>query len=256
MPIAYYNEFNPFAAEWLRNLIKADLIAPGDVDERSIEEVKSSDLKGYTQCHFFAGIGGWSYAARLAGWPDERPIWTGSAPCQPFSIANSGHGGAKGKNDPRHLAPKFISLIRECNAPIVFGEQVANAIKWGWLDECFQSLEDDNYACAAVLIPACAIGAPHERKRLYWMADSSSKRWQRHQQNKAISFSVKPQQSINRDAFVKARQSLANNYFDLLPHDGVSIAVERKRTHGYGNAIVPQVAAEVIKAYLEMTCES
>ncbi|MFN7611736.1 MAG: DNA cytosine methyltransferase, partial [bacterium] len=74
---AYYNEFDPFAAQWLRNLIHAGLIAPGDVDERSILEVGPYDLWGYDQCHFFAGIGGGSYAARLAGWPDDRPIWTG-----------------------------------------------------------------------------------------------------------------------------------------------------------------------------------
>ena len=61
---AYYNEFDPFAAAWLRNLIAQGLIAPGDVDERSIKDVSPDDLRGYTQCHFFAGIGGWSYAAR------------------------------------------------------------------------------------------------------------------------------------------------------------------------------------------------
>lgn len=54
---AYYNEWEPYPAQWLRNLITAGLIAPGDVDERSIKDVKADDLKGYTQCHFFAGIG-------------------------------------------------------------------------------------------------------------------------------------------------------------------------------------------------------
>ena len=86
---AYYNENNRFAAQWLRNLIAAGDIAPGDVDERSITEVRPDDLRGYTQCHFFAGIGGWSAALRLAGWPDDRPVWTGSCPCQPFSAAGA-----------------------------------------------------------------------------------------------------------------------------------------------------------------------
>lgn len=103
---AYYNEIDPFAAQWLRNLIAAGHIAPGDVDERSIEEVSADDLKGYTQCHFFAGIGGWSYAARLAGWPDNQPMWTGSCPCQPFSAA----GKRKGTDDERHLWPCSLSL--------------------------------------------------------------------------------------------------------------------------------------------------
>lgn len=70
---AYYNENDPQAAQWLRELIKAGVIAPGDVDDRSILEVQPADLRGYAQCHFFAGIGGWSYALRLAGWPDGWP---------------------------------------------------------------------------------------------------------------------------------------------------------------------------------------
>ncbi len=40
---AYYNENDPYAAQWLRNLIGAGLIAPGDVDERSIVDVKAND---------------------------------------------------------------------------------------------------------------------------------------------------------------------------------------------------------------------
>lgn len=52
-PSAYYNEIDPFAAQWLRNLIAAGHIAPGEVDERSIEDVTPDDLRGFTQCHFF-----------------------------------------------------------------------------------------------------------------------------------------------------------------------------------------------------------
>lgn len=63
---AYYNEIDPYAAQWLRNLIAAGHIAPGDVDERSIADVRADDLVGYTQCHFFAGIGVWSHALRMA----------------------------------------------------------------------------------------------------------------------------------------------------------------------------------------------
>ena len=106
----YYNEFDPQAAQWLRNLITAGLIPAGDVDERSIEDVKPNDLRGYTQCHFFAGIGGWPLALDLAGWPRDRPVWTGSCPCQPFSAAGRGDGFA----DQRHLWPAWFHLIREC----------------------------------------------------------------------------------------------------------------------------------------------
>ena len=114
---AYYNEIEPFAVEWLRNLIARGLIAAGDVDERDIRDVRPNDISGYAQCHFFAGIGGWSLALRLAGWPDDRPVWTGSCPCQPFSQAGSRAGTA----DERHLWPAFFYLIEQCRPPVLFG---------------------------------------------------------------------------------------------------------------------------------------
>lgn len=248
---AYYNECDPYAAQWLRNLITAGLIAPGDVDERSIEDVRSEDLSGYTQCHFFAGIGGWSCAFRLAGWPDTKPVWSGSCPCQPFSVANVAHGGAKGHEDSRHLLPAFTGLIGESKPPVIFGEQVANAIKWGWLDECFAALESHNYSCGAAVIPASSIGASHERKRVFFVADTSSERRQGYQQIQRIPLSARETFTIDRNSLADARRALGGDYTHLLPHDGVSIAVERSRTKGYGNAIVPQVAAEFIRAYME-----
>jgi hypothetical protein len=136
-PAAYYNEIDPFAAQWLRNLIAAGHIAPGEVDERSIEDVTPDDLRGFTQCHFFAGIGGWSYALRLAGWPDNEPIWTGSCPCQPFSAAGKGDGFA----DERHLWPHFFHLISERRPQHVFGEQVAAGNANAWFDLVQADLE-------------------------------------------------------------------------------------------------------------------
>jgi DNA (cytosine-5)-methyltransferase 1 len=167
---AYYNEIEPYAAEWLRNLIKAGHIADGEVDTRSIEIVEPDDIRGFTQCHFFAGIAGWSHALRLAGWADERPIWTGSCPCQPFSVAGKGAG----TDDPRHLWPHFFRLIRACRPPVVMGEQVAGKAGYGWLDGVRTDLEGEGYACEGVDIPACAVNAPHIRQRLYWVADAES----------------------------------------------------------------------------------
>ena len=138
---AYYNEIDPFAAQWLRNLIEAGHIAPGDVDERSIEDVTPNDLKGYTQCHFFAGIGVWSHSLRRAGWADDRQVWTGSCPCQPFSVA----GKRRGTDDERHLWPVFFELIRECRPAVVFGEQVASKDGLAWLsgeNETMQAVRD------------------------------------------------------------------------------------------------------------------
>jgi DNA (cytosine-5)-methyltransferase 1 len=165
---AYYNENDPFCAQWLRNLIADRHIAPGEVDERSIADVQADDLRGFKQCHFFAGIGVWSYALRLAGWADERPVWTGSCPCQPFSTAGRGDGYA----DERHLWPHWHRLISECGPATIFGEQVDAAIRSGWLDDVCLSLEQLGYAVGAVDFPAASVGAPHIRQRLYFVADA------------------------------------------------------------------------------------
>ncbi len=164
---AYYNEIEPYAAQWLRNLIGKGLIAHGEVDTRSIVDVQPDDLRGFSQCHFFAGIGGWAYAARLAGWPDERPLWTGSAPCQPFSVAGKG----KAQEDERHLWPVFFELISACRPPVLMGEQVAAAVGKDWLDGVCADLEGVGYACGATVVPACAVDAPHRRDRLWFVAD-------------------------------------------------------------------------------------
>jgi DNA (cytosine-5)-methyltransferase 1 len=166
MSRAYYNEFDPFAAQWLRNLIAAGHIAPGDVDERSIADVRPEDLEGYTQCHFFAGIGGWSYAARLAGWPDDLPLWSGSCPCQPFSAA----GARKGFANDRHLWPEFLRLIRARRPSVVVGEQVASKDGLRWLDRVSADLEDADYARWAADFCAAGVEAPHIRQRLWWLA--------------------------------------------------------------------------------------
>jgi len=164
----YYNEFDPYAAAWLRNLVAAGLIPAGDVDERSIVDVRGDDLAGYVQCHFFAGIAGWPLALRLAGWPDDRPVWTGSCPCQPFSAA----GKRKGTADARHLWPDFFRLIRECSPPVVFGEQVASADGRDWLAGVRADLEDMAYAVGAADLCAAGVSAPHIRQRLWWVADA------------------------------------------------------------------------------------
>jgi len=169
---AYYNEIDPYAAQWLRNLIEAGHIAPGIVDERSIEDVTPNELKRYTQCHFFAGIGVWSLALRRAGWPDDRPVWTGSCPCQPFSSA--GKGG--GFDDERHLWPAFHHLIEQCRPATIIGEQVASKDAEPWIDLVQADLEAVGYAFGAVPFPSAGVGAPHIRDRLYWVANTECPR--------------------------------------------------------------------------------
>ena len=165
---AYYNEHDAKAAAWLRELIARNLIASGIVDERSIVDVQPEELRGFTQCHFFAGIGVWSYALRRAGWADRAPVWTGSCPCQPFSTS----GKSEGTDDTRHLWPAWFRLVRERRPGVIFGEQVASKAGLAWLDFVSSDLEHAGYAFGAADLCAAGVGAPHIRQRLYFVADS------------------------------------------------------------------------------------
>jgi DNA (cytosine-5)-methyltransferase 1 len=173
--VAYYNEIDPHAAQHLRNLIDAGHIAPGVVDTRSIEDVTPNDLIGFNQCHFFAGIGGWSLALRRAGWPDSRPAWTASCPCQPFSAAGKGLGFA----DERHLWPSAHWLVGQRRPVVVFGEQSGSADANDWIDLVQADVEALGYAFGATAFPSASVGAPHQRDRAYWVADADRQQWER-----------------------------------------------------------------------------
>ena len=164
---AVYNEIDPFAAAWLRELVNRGHIAKGMVNEHSVAELDPVDVAAATQFHTFAGIGVWSHALRLAGWPDDRPVWTGSCPCQPFS----GAGKRAGFGDERHLWPAWFRLIRECRPPVIFGEQVASRDGLAWLDAVYADLEGAGYAVGAVDLCAAGVGAPHIRQRLFFVAE-------------------------------------------------------------------------------------
>lgn len=165
---AYYNENDQNAAAWLRELIRQNLITDGVVDERSIREVEAKDVAGFERVHFFAGIGGWDIALNLAGWGDDRPVWTGSCPCQPFSAA----GKRKGTADERHLWPEFRRLIEACQPAVCLGEQVASKDGRVWLAGVFADLEALGYRRAGADLCAAGVGAPHIRQRFFWVAES------------------------------------------------------------------------------------
>jgi len=164
---AYYNEFDKKKCAALYQLMKDGHITKGDIDDRSIHDVQPGDIRGNDRCHFFAGIGLWDYALQLAGWEDQ-PVWTGSCPCQPYSTA----GKQRGKADDRHLWPEWLRLIKECRPSILYGEQVANAVSFGWLDDVYQGLEAENYAVGSAVLPACSVGAPHKRDRLWFVGNA------------------------------------------------------------------------------------
>jgi DNA (cytosine-5)-methyltransferase 1 len=165
----YYNEIDPYCAAWLQNLMDAGHIPAGVIDTRSIEDVRPDELRGYTQCHFFAGLGGWAYALQLAGW-GTRPVWTGSCPCQPFSAAGKGAGFA----DERHLWPAWFHLISQCRPEHVFGEQVASKDGLAWWDLVHDDMEGQGYAITTKDICSASATDTDIRQRLYWVADTGS----------------------------------------------------------------------------------
>lgn len=210
--------------------------------------MRPNDLRGYKQCHFFAGIGGWSCAFRRAGFPDYANGWTASLPCQPFSVAAVAAGLGKGTADPRHLLPVFLDLVAQCRPPVIYGEQVASALKWGWLDQAFGRLENYNYACAAAVIPALAVGAAHERKRLYWVADARSSGRTGYKQEWRLPSGALTSQPVHGNPLADARRAMDGDLSHLLPCDGLSVVLERQAVKGYGNAIVVDAAVEFVCA--------
>jgi DNA (cytosine-5)-methyltransferase 1 len=268
----WFNEFDGFAARWLRNLYPESA-----VDERSIRDLGPDDVVG-GRCHFFAGIAGWELALDLAGWPEDREVWTGSCPCQPYSAA----GKRKGDADERNLWPDFFRLIRERHPDTIFGEQVEGAIRHGWLDGICRDLEGEGYAVGHCVLGAHSAGAPHIRQRLLWVADSQLQRTGEGTRQVEPPELRGDRPSVNGDrrrlgdadepgpqgrierrdgagqwaagtaSLVcldgRTRRIPTEPRFQPLAH-GVPGRVGRLRA--YGNAIVPQVAAEFIGAFME-----
>lgn len=247
--IAYYNEIDPYAVEWLRTLIKEGHIAPGIVDDRSIEDVTPNDLEGFNQCHFFAGIGIWSLSLKQAGWPDEQPVWTGSCPCQPFSQAGKKVGFA----DQRHLWPALHWLIKQCQPDVIFGEQVPSKDGLSWFDVVQSDMEGEDYSCGGAVLCAAGAGLPHIRQRLFWVANANSRRIPGFQPTTNLS-QVGQRWSCSK---MDLQQILDSPFLqgDSWPQpllrsmdDGYTTRVGRLRA--YGNAISPYVAKEFIESYL------
>lgn len=263
--MVYYNEFDEPTAWWLKGLSDNGIIPKGVVDTRSIVDVDPDELKQYTQCHFFAGIGGWAYALMLANAPKELNIYTGSCPCQPFSNA----GRKKGMDDERNLWKVFYEIIDRNRPAIVLGEQTDTAIRFGWLDVVCNDLEASGYSTGAAILTASMLGSPHTRRRLYWggvqknaLEDPNGIRFKRELSLGDQRGSIGQLQSHSEEPVSSCKcfweygewQKGTNGKSYLFqPGDfplvnGVPNRVLKCR--GYGNAIVPQVGAFFIKALL------
>lgn len=250
----YYNEIEKKKCAALKALMEDGHISMGDVDDRPIQEVQANDLVGYTRCHFFAGIGVWDYALKLAKWEPDRNVWTGSCPCQDFSSA----GPKTAQLGKRHLWPHWFRLIKESKPSEIFGEQTAGAIAKGWLDDAFYDLEAEKNSCAAAVLPALCVGSPHDRPRIWFVAQSERTRSQEQGFGK-----VRQETAAHwkTNCFINASKTPVGWF---TGSDGRKRAVEpgiRFLADGYpesmgllhsaGDAINSYVAAEFIKAYRE-----
>ena len=267
MAFTYYNEIDPFAVRWLKKLIEAEVLPDGFIDSRPIQEVRAADLKPFTQCHFFAGIGGWPYALQLADVPVDMPIWTGSCPCQPFSSA----GNKKGFIDNRHLWPYWENLIGQCKPSIIFGEQVTSKLGRAWLSAVQADLEKMDYVTAAADLCAAGVGAPHSRQRLYFvgMGDTIGARLsirkgvgKNHAENR-IASARKTAVAAGSMGLRTETGRLWNGVYApctdgkyRLVNPGIRMLANGLpgrvgRIRGFGNAIVPQVAAVFVTSAFE-----
>lgn len=272
---ALYVDNDPHVCRWARNLIAAGLAPAGDVLERDIREVRGSDVESYGECHFFCGILGWPLALRLAGWPYGREVWTASLPCQPFSVA----GKRRGESDDRHLWPAFFRLVGERRPATLLGEQSASPDGLRWLDGVFADLEGIGYSCGAADLPAAGVSAPHVRQRLFWLGVSPGERdgpaalgggarpgaapgRERGAGGSGAAGPARPWDAYGVDECSDGRRRRvepgAQCLVDGVPYrlasglagkSGSRIAALR----GFGNAIVPQVGALFVRAYLEAT---
>ncbi|SVE57921.1 uncharacterized protein METZ01_LOCUS510775, partial [marine metagenome] len=92
-------------------------------------------------------------------------IISGGFPCQPYSHA----GEQRGKEDDRHLWEEYFRIIQSVRSRWVLGENVSGIINME-LDQVLSDLESENYSCQSLVIPACAVNAPHRRDRVWIIA--------------------------------------------------------------------------------------
>ena len=273
----FYNEIDSYACEWLQNLMDYGVIDSGIIERKDIRGIKPNELQGYNKIHFFAGIGGWEYALQLAKWPDTKEIslWTGSCPCQPFSTS----GRRKGFSDERHLWPYWFWLIKQQKPDIIFGEQVASKGGIEWFSHVANDLERENYTVGSIILPACSVGAPHRRSRIWFVAHSPSLRCK--QQGKRETSTIQRECSERKGKQTNDKQigKLSGGFERSCPSnktmwrnlvwlpcefntlkptkpglfpmvDGIPVNMGRLRS--YGNSIVPQLASIFIQTVMEL----
>lgn len=170
-------------------------------------------------------------------------IITGGYPCQPFSLA----GKRRGAEDDRHLWPEMRRIIAQAKPAWIVCENVYGHVTMG-IDDVLADLEANGYATQSFVVPACAVGAQHVRDRIWVVAYSPGRSKQQggsRRHERALQGKVLPS-GRNRHYFQVASRS-----------DRVANGIPRRvdRLRGLGNAIVPQIAYEILRAIMMYSAE-
>jgi DNA (cytosine-5)-methyltransferase 1 len=177
-------------------------------------------------------------------------LWliTAGFPCQPFSTT----GQRKGKSDERHIWPKVCAICERFKPTWFIGENVPGIISLE-LDNCITNLERIGYSVQTFCIPACAVGAQHRRDRIWIVSYSMRQRKTTNWIKKKINFESNSASKIPRfdgipiKDFKYTNERLSNCVGE---NDGIPSELDKSRMHALGNAIVPQVAYELIRFML------
>jgi len=170
----------------------------------------------------------------------------GGFPCQPFSVA----GKRKGTDDDRHLWPEYFRIIQEIRPRWVIGENVAGLINMG-LDQVLSDLESEGYSCQTLVIPACAINAPHRRDRVWIMAHSKGVRWNDQGRDEVKNaYETIPNWGCEFKSFSSSKFPDSCNARTLRMANGIPFRVDRLKQ--LGNAVVPQVVEIIGRTIIEI----
>ena len=223
------------AAKWCG----MDTIAFCEIDK----DARASLLKNFPNVPIFKDVRS-LHAADLPSPPD---VITGGYPCQPFSLT----GLRRGEEDDRHLWPEIKRIIRELRSEgkqptwCVF-ENVYGHLSMG-LDQVLFDLEREGYSCWTFIVPACAVGAAHKRDRVWLVANSQREGWEGREPDNGIFGSEKEAHTEFSDCLSGTWDEMDRRSRGLRSSDGISVKVVRAECKGYGNAIVPQVAYEILR---------
>ena len=171
-------------------------------------------------------------------------IITGGYPCQPFSEA----GKRKGEHDERHLWPEMFRVIKQSRPTWIVAENVVGHVTMG-LDSVLNDLDTEGYTTRPLIIPACAVDSPHRRDRVWILAYAEGKRRDNghDRKNKWEDDRKKHTLTDKSGAFgwMETRRWPREPDISRVAN-GVPDRVDRNKS--LGNAIVPQVAYEILRA--------